>query len=96
MARLFIEMNKTDNKVSGKTESTEYRAPKKDYEENFASDTVYRSTLPDVQNAPKDAIRGANVPIMQVGMHNFKLPLKKDRQGHFHIKSGQARTPIPR
>ena len=76
MARLFIEMNKTDNKVSGKTEGAQYRAPKKDYEENFASDTAYRSTLPDVQNAPKDTIRGANVPIMQVGMHNFKLPLK--------------------
>ena len=29
-----------------------------------------------VQNADKNTISGANVPIMQVGMHNFKLPLK--------------------
>ncbi len=32
--------------------------------------------LPDVQNADVSKIKGANVPIMQVGMHNFKLPLK--------------------
>ena len=32
--------------------------------------------LPDVQNADCSAIKGANVPIMQVGMHNFRLPLK--------------------
>lgn len=34
------------------------------------------SGLPDMQNADSTQIKGANVPIMQVGMHNFKLPLK--------------------
>lgn len=34
------------------------------------------SSLPDMQNADSSQIKGANVPIMQVGMHNFKLPLK--------------------
>ncbi len=34
------------------------------------------SNLPDMQNADSSQIKGANVPIMQVGMHNFKLPLK--------------------
>ena len=34
------------------------------------------AALPDVQNADCSSIKGANVPIMQVGMHNFKLPLK--------------------
>ena len=29
-----------------------------------------------MQNADKNSISGANVPIMQVGMHNFKMPLK--------------------
>ena len=58
------------------TESAPSDAPIPVYEENFKADSEYRSTLPDVQNAPKDTIRGANVPIMQVGIHNFKLPLK--------------------
>lgn len=34
------------------------------------------NSLPDVQNADITAIKGANVPIAQVGVHNFKLPLK--------------------
>ncbi len=50
--------------------------PKSVYEENFSLSSDYKSSLPDMQNAPKDEIKGANVPIMQVGMHNFKLPLK--------------------
>ncbi len=51
-------------------------APRTCYEENFEVSSEYKSSLPDVQNADKNAIKGANVPIMQVGMHNFKLPLK--------------------
>lgn len=46
------------------------------YEEDFKLSSEYKSSLPDVQNADKNSIQGANVPIMQVGMHNFKLPLK--------------------
>lgn len=68
-------MSKSDNKASRKTD-VKYDAPRTAYEENFEADKSYYSSLPDVQNAPKDSIRGANVPIMQVGMHNFKLPLK--------------------
>ena len=54
----------------------EQTAPVSRYEEDFKMSSEYKSSLPDVQNADKNAIRGANVPIMQVGMHNFKLPLK--------------------
>lgn len=36
----------------------------------------YDASLPDMQNAGSSQIKGANVPIMQVGMHNFRLPLK--------------------
>lgn len=46
------------------------------YDESFKATAEYKKTMPDVQNADKNAIKGANVPIMQVGMHNFKLPLK--------------------
>lgn len=51
-------------------------APEAFYDENFRADSAYKMTMPDVQNADKNSIKGANVPIMQVGMHNFKLPLK--------------------
>lgn len=46
------------------------------YESDFKMSGEYRSSLPDVQNSDKRFIRGANVPIMQVGTHNFKMPLK--------------------
>ncbi len=36
----------------------------------------YRDSLPDVQNASPAEIRGANVPILQTGISNFRLPLK--------------------
>ncbi len=68
-------MSKSENRTQSKSE-VRHDPPKAEYEEKFSVDSTYRLSLPDVQNAPKDAIRGANVPIMQVGMHNFKLPIK--------------------
>jgi len=68
-------MRKTENNASTRKDA-EIESPVTRYEEDFEADSEYKSSLPDVQNAPKDTIRGANVPIMQVGMHNFKLPLK--------------------
>ncbi|MBR6388769.1 MAG: GTP cyclohydrolase I FolE2 [Opitutales bacterium] len=41
-----------------------------------AAEKCAPSSLPDMQNADSTQIKGANVPIMQVGMHNFRLPLK--------------------
>ncbi len=53
-----------------------HKHPKVLYDEKFLLSKDYKSSLPDMQNASKTQIKGANVPIMQVGMHNFKLPLK--------------------
>ena len=45
-------------------------------------DSTYKPTkkdiekFPDLQNGPSSLIQGANVKIQQVGIHNFKLPLK--------------------
>jgi len=36
----------------------------------------YRQSLPDTQNRDASEILGANVPIMQVGISNFRLPLR--------------------
>jgi len=46
------------------------------YDRKFRSTAAYRASLPDMMEAAHDAIQGANVPIQQVGIHNFKLPLK--------------------
>jgi len=46
------------------------------YDKKFRSTATYRASLPDMMEAAHDAIQGANVPIQQVGIHNFKLPLK--------------------
>lgn len=45
------------------------------YQRDFRVTAAYRETLPDMQNA-SDALQGANVAIQQVGVSNFKLPLK--------------------
>ena len=49
---------------------------KREYNENLITDDKYVETLPDLQNGPSSLIKGANVAIEHVGIHNFKLPLK--------------------
>tara|TARA_R100001143_G_scaffold58746_1_gene56802 strand:+ start:3194 stop:4093 length:900 start_codon:yes stop_codon:yes gene_type:complete len=49
---------------------------RKFYDPTFVVDNHYRDNLPDLQNGPASLIEGANVPIQQVGISNFKLPLK--------------------
>ncbi len=48
---------------------------KKQYDENFKITEEYRQSLPDMQNASSAEIQGANVPILQVGISNFRIPL---------------------
>ena len=49
---------------------------KRGYDAKFKVTPAYRASLPDMMEAAHDAIQGAHVPIQQVGVHNFKLPLK--------------------
>ena len=51
------------------------------YDRKFKSTTAHRASLPDMMQAAHDAIQGANVPIQQVGIHNFRLPLKIRTKG---------------
>jgi GTP cyclohydrolase I len=46
------------------------------YDARFKATPAYRATLPDMMEAAHDSIQGARVPIQQVGVHNFRLPLK--------------------
>ena len=56
------------------------------YDRKFKVTPEYRASLPDMMEAAHDAIQGAHVPIQQVGVHNFKLPLK------FRTKGREALT----
>lgn len=49
---------------------------KRSYDKKFRASDAYRATLPDMMETAHEAIQGAHVPIQQVGIHNFKLPLK--------------------
>lgn len=53
------------------------------YDANFALSPAYKASLPDMMEAV-DAIPGAPVAIQQVGVSNFKLPLK------YRAASGRA------
>lgn len=46
------------------------------YDKRFRPSAKYRASLPDIMDAAHDAIQGAHVPIQQVGVSNFRLPLK--------------------
>lgn len=49
---------------------------KRFYDPTFTVTKEYKNSLPDLQNGPASLIEGANVPIQQVGISRFKLPLK--------------------
>ena len=44
------------------------------YDKDFRPDAAYKATLPDMTETI-DSIEGANVPLQQVGISGFKLPL---------------------
>jgi len=45
------------------------------YDKNFRVTEEYRQSLPDMQNSDSSEIYGANVPIVQVGISDFRMPL---------------------
>jgi GTP cyclohydrolase I len=55
------------------------------YDHDFRGDSAYLESLPDMTET-LNAIEGANVPIQQVGIHGFKLPLK------FATRDGEVMT----
>ncbi len=52
------------------------RKPSRTYDGSFILTDEYRASLPDMQNAASQEIVGANVPILKVGISNFRLPLR--------------------
>ncbi|MGA3006509.1 MAG: GTP cyclohydrolase FolE2 [Opitutaceae bacterium] len=56
------------------------------YDAKFKVTPAYRAALPDIMEAAHATIHGAHVPIQQVGVANFRLPLK------FRTKQGKVLT----
>lgn len=56
------------------------------YDPTFTVTPAYKSSLPDAQNHGASDIEGANVPIQQVGISNFRLPLR------YRTRSGEILT----
>lgn len=56
------------------------------YDARFRPSAKYRASMPDIMDAAHDGIQGSHVPIQQVGVSNFKLPLK------FRTKKGGVLT----
>jgi GTP cyclohydrolase I len=46
------------------------------YDEKFKITEEYKSTMHDLQNGPSSNIQGSHTKIQQVGIHNFRLPLR--------------------
>lgn len=59
-----------------KEKNNHYQAPESNYDEDFAVTKSYRESLPDTQNKKEIFVDETDVPIFEVGMRNFKLPLK--------------------
>ncbi len=51
------------------------------YDARFRPSPAYLGSLPDIMDAAHDAIQGAHVPIQQVGVSNFRLPLRIGKKG---------------
>lgn len=57
-------------------------SPRRFYDADFKVTPEYRASLPDMQNRNETAIPGGIVPLLQVGMSNFRLPLRIARRGN--------------
>ena len=56
--------------------SVKYNEPNRDYDAEYKPNKKDIETFPDLQNGPSSLIQGSPVEIQQVGIHNFRLPLK--------------------
>lgn len=74
--------------------SVNYKDPDRIYDNTLNADSAYIDTLPDLQNGPSSLIQGSAVEIQQVGIHNFRLPLrfKKKSGGTIELETSVTGT----
>ena len=58
------------------TSSDKSKKLKREYDSSFLVTPEYRKSLPDIQNSGSEGLEGAHVPILQVGISGFRLPLR--------------------
>ena len=56
--------------------SVKYTEPNREYDLSYSPTKSDIETFPDLQNGPSSLIQGSPVEIQQVGIHNFRLPLR--------------------
>ena len=56
--------------------SVKYNEPDREYDSEYKPTKEDIETFPDLQNGPSSLIQGSPVEIQQVGIHNFRLPLR--------------------
>ena len=56
--------------------SKKYIEPDRNYDSKYKPTQEDIETFPDLQNGPSSLIQGSAVEIQQVGIHNFRIPLK--------------------
>jgi len=70
-------MSKQDKTTApGQPAPTDKHGLQRHYDADFRVTPAYRASLPDVQNGTVAEIQGAQVPILQVGISGFRLPLR--------------------
>ena len=72
----FAHQKNSDYFIQMDTSSDKPKKLKREYDENFAVTPEYRKSLPDIQNSGSAGMEGAHVPILQVGISGFRLPMQ--------------------
>ena len=74
-----VELNENDVKITVSSNDITYS---REYDSSYVPSEDDIKSFPDLQNGPSSLIQGSAVAIHQVGIHNFRLPLKyKTRDG---------------
>jgi len=69
-------MSKKEHTSAPASTADASQALHRQYDADFRVTPAYRASLPDVQNGTVAEIQGAQVPILQVGISGFRLPLQ--------------------
>jgi GTP cyclohydrolase I len=56
-----------------------------EYPSDFVPDAAYLASMPDLQNGPASLIKGAHRRIQQVGISNFRLPIRHKLRDGTHM-----------
>lgn len=74
------QKDKLARQLMGNTTADKYLDPIRVYDKSLEATQEYVDCLPDLQNGPSSLIKGSEVYIAQVGMHNFRLPIKFEKR----------------